>query len=314
MNKLNDTSKKLSILVPSYNDAAYIEQCISSILDSRSNNFEIIVSDDCSDSETLKILDKFHDSRLTILKSDVRLGAIDNWKKCLKFAKGDWFHFLASDDYYSHGAVDSILKQLKNKDTVYLVEHKCFDDLSGEIFETQCNSDKVNKIFKTKENVDWSQLLNFFNHDELVLSIFPQHKSKALLNLSKYSIRSSFMYWVLAIFYKTKISFILNCSVMKRYNHILKRAQWGETINKKSVLGFTIKGFMGDLYNSWKLSAHFSDLKMLVKLFLKSRFHGSHKGGLYGLSNNETSHFWPGPLLNILLSPIIIVAKKLKNL
>jgi hypothetical protein len=122
------------------------------------------------------------------------------------------------------------------------------------------------------------------------------------------------MYWVLAIFYKTKISFIPNCHVMKRYNHTTKRAQWGETINNKSVLGFTIKGFMGDLYNSWKLSSHFFDLKMLFMLFLKSRFHGSHKGGLYGLFNNKNSHFWPGPLLNILLSPIIIMAKKLKNL
>ena len=112
MKKLNDSSIKLSILVPSYNDATYIEQCISSILDSDSNDLEIIVSDDCSDNATLKILDKFHDSRLTILRSDVRLGAIDNWKKCLKSAKLQYLDHLEAIPI--HHNLGNWLKQVQS--------------------------------------------------------------------------------------------------------------------------------------------------------------------------------------------------------
>jgi len=313
MNKSENRGIKLSVLIPSYNDHQYIEQCISSVLKSHRNDFEIIISDDCSNPATLEVIDKFNDCRLTVLKSDIRQGAISNWKKCLKIAQGDWIHFLASDDYYSDGTVDNILDQLNDLHTVYLVAHNCFDDASGKITEIQCIPSKVDKIFEKKTTVDWSRLLSHFNHDELVLIIFPSSKSESLLRLSEYSVRSSFMYWVLAIFYKTKISFINNGSVMKRYNHISKRAQWGEVENNKTVLGLYFKSFLGDLYNSWTLAMYFNDVDMLAKLFIKNRSHGSIKGGLYGLTSKKRPYFWPGSLLNLFLSPLLIIAKRMKT-
>ena len=76
---------KLSILVPSFNDSNYIEECLNSILKSNSFDFEIIVCDDCSDEDTLKIINKFNDSRLRVFESQQRLGATDNYKRCLRY-------------------------------------------------------------------------------------------------------------------------------------------------------------------------------------------------------------------------------------
>ena len=302
----------LSILVPSYNDQNYVGQCIASLLDSNRTDFEIIVSDDCSNKETLEILDQFSDDRLTLVKSNVRLGAIENWKKCLGMASGQWIHFLASDDYYSKNTVEVILDNLKEKDTVYLIAHQCFEDGSSDVFEDQCTPNRVNKIFEHQEAVEWARLLKFFNHDELVLSIFPISKADALSRLSKHSVKSSFMYWVLAIFYKAKVSFIEEGSVMKRYKHKVKRAQWGYFKDNNSFLGFSLNGFLGDLYNSLILALHFRDFGMLVTLLFRYRFYETHKGGFYGLFNKNNAYFFPGPVLNLLLGPGIVLARKLR--
>tara|TARA_B100001063_G_C16745286_1_gene547127 strand:+ start:659 stop:1633 length:975 start_codon:yes stop_codon:yes gene_type:complete len=310
--KSQNPNLKLSILVPSYNDEAYIKQCISSLLENDRNDFEVIVSDDCSDDSTISILESFKDERLILVKSSTRLGSSNNWKKCLNLARGDWIHFLASDDYYSSGSVENILDSLKDKNTVYLIKHLCFKDGHKEIFEVQCNPEKLKKIFNSIYKIDWSHLLKFSNHDELVLTIFPRTKAKILSHISKYSVRSSFMYWVYAIFYHVNLAYINDGAVMKRYNHKIKRAKGGDLgKNKKNALGLSFAGFYGDLYNSIIIPLYYRDPIMMFKLLTFSRYHSTHKGGFYGLTYRKKSHFHPGPLVNLFLSPILIAAKNL---
>lgn len=301
---------KLSILIPSFNDKEYIEECVNSLLDNNRKDFEIIISDDCSDEQTLSILDCIDDNRVKIVKSSIRLGASDNWKKCLSLAKGEWIHFLASDDYYTNGTVESILDSLEDKNSIYLIEHLCFDDASKEIIEVQCDREKIYKIFNPNQKTDWSNLLKFSNHDELVLCIFPRSKIEILSRISKYSTHSSFMYWVYAIFYNIKLSFIDKGAVMKRYNHKIERVKGGDLGKKTNALGIRLRGFYGDFYNSIILPFYFRDLIMILKLMFNRRYHSSHKGGFYGLTSKNSSYFYPGTLINLILSPILVLAKK----
>ena len=148
---MNDLSIQLSVLIPSYNDAAYVHKCISSLLDTERDDFEVIVSDDCSNKETIKILDSFNDPRLIVVKSSKRIGASNNWKKCLSLAKGNWVHFLASDDYYVKGSIEDILNSVHENNTVYLIKHLCFKDGSDKIFEVQCDSEKDKPNFQSKK-------------------------------------------------------------------------------------------------------------------------------------------------------------------
>ena len=302
---------KLSILVPSFNDKAYVKECISSLLNNNRKNFEVIVSDDCSDEETLSILDSIKDDRLVLVKSPIRLGASDNWKKCLSLAKGEWIHFLASDDYYTAGTVESILDNLSDKKSIYLIKHLCFADESKKIFEVQCSKEKINKIFNPVRKTNWSNLLKFSNHDELVLCIFPRTKIDILSRITKYSTHSSFMYWVYAIFYSMNISFIEEGSVMKRYHHKIKRVKGGDLGNKPNALGIRTRGFYGDFYNSIILPFYYRDISMMFKLMIHNRYHSTHKGGFYGYIFRKKYYFYPGALINLILSPVLILARKL---
>ena len=92
MNKENKHNKELvlSILIPSFNDEDYIKQCLESILMNISEEFEVILNDDCSDDKTLEIANSFNDPRLKCNLAHTKLGTVDNWKKCCHLAKGKY--------------------------------------------------------------------------------------------------------------------------------------------------------------------------------------------------------------------------------
>ena len=62
----------LSIVIPVFNEDKYIKKNIKSLLSNTSRDFEIIVFDNCSDDNTLNILDSFNDARLKVIKQPIK--------------------------------------------------------------------------------------------------------------------------------------------------------------------------------------------------------------------------------------------------
>lgn len=88
---------KFSIIIPTYNSAATIFNCLKSILNQSFNNFEILVMDGLSKDSTLSIVNSFNDDRIKIYREQ-DLGVYDAMNKGISYAKGEWLYFLGSDD------------------------------------------------------------------------------------------------------------------------------------------------------------------------------------------------------------------------
>jgi glycosyltransferase involved in cell wall biosynthesis len=131
---------KVSVCIPTYNQGAFIEQSIRSVINQTMLPFEIIVSNDCSTDNTKHVLDNLSKeiSILHVLNQPVNLGISANTNAALKTATGDYIVRLDSDDLlmpdyinilsglltkfpeagYAHGAVKEIdinSKFLKNR-------------------------------------------------------------------------------------------------------------------------------------------------------------------------------------------------------
>ena len=68
---------KLSIIIPTYNSESYIKDCLKSILNSTYLNLEIIVVDDCSNDDTLSIVEevnKLLNNKIIVYKNDINRG------------------------------------------------------------------------------------------------------------------------------------------------------------------------------------------------------------------------------------------------
>lgn len=90
----------VSIIMPSYNTALYIEETIQSVLNQTYPNWELLIVDDCSNDNTDEVLEKIKDPRIHYLKNEKNSGAAVSRNKALREAKGQWIAFLDSDDLW----------------------------------------------------------------------------------------------------------------------------------------------------------------------------------------------------------------------
>src|SRR5579864_8942267 len=89
---------KFSIAIPAYNRSEYLGQAIRSALAQTTQDFEVIVSDDCSTEDLESVVASFHDSRLKYHRSKIRLGAARNHQTSVDLSCGDYIVNLHSDD------------------------------------------------------------------------------------------------------------------------------------------------------------------------------------------------------------------------
>lgn len=94
------TIPKVSICIPTYNGKAFLADALTSAIAQTYPNFEIIVSDDNSQDQTVAIARAFKASStvpIQILPHD-RYGLVENWNFCLKRSQAQYIKFLFQDD------------------------------------------------------------------------------------------------------------------------------------------------------------------------------------------------------------------------
>lgn len=100
----------VSIIMPSYNTAKFIDETVSSVLKQTYTNWELIIVDDCSTDNTDEVIEKYRsDPRIKYLKNEKNSGAAITRNYALREAKGRWIAFLDSDDLWTK---DKLEKQI----------------------------------------------------------------------------------------------------------------------------------------------------------------------------------------------------------
>ena len=94
-----DPQPAVSVLVKSYNHAAYIQRTIDSILAQSMQDFEIVVTDDASTDGTADIVRGYKDSRIKLEISPVNLGISGAMNATIARARGRYLAILNSDDW-----------------------------------------------------------------------------------------------------------------------------------------------------------------------------------------------------------------------
>ena len=92
------SARAVSVCLPTYNGAAYIEAALRSILHQTYQDFELLVVDDGSTDATLDIVRSFSDPRIRLHRNPERLGIPANWNRCLELAGGAFVCLFHQDD------------------------------------------------------------------------------------------------------------------------------------------------------------------------------------------------------------------------
>ncbi|RCH55490.1 glycosyltransferase family 2 protein [Mucilaginibacter hurinus] len=107
---------EVSVIIPNYNHAHYLEQRINSVLSQSYTDFEVIILDDRSTDNSRDIIEGYrNDKRISkIIFNDINSGGpFGQWEKGITAATGKWVWIAESDDYASSEFLDTLLKLAK---------------------------------------------------------------------------------------------------------------------------------------------------------------------------------------------------------
>jgi abequosyltransferase len=111
----------LTIAVPTYNRAAYLDLCLSQVcsqLTAYEELIEVLVSNNCSTDATDEVVHKYiaRGCPITYLKNTENIGPDRNFEQCYRKAKGKYLLIMGDDDVLLNGAIDKLLPILAGDD------------------------------------------------------------------------------------------------------------------------------------------------------------------------------------------------------
>ncbi|XME01518.1 glycosyltransferase family 2 protein [Lachnospiraceae bacterium C1.1] len=122
----------VSIVIPVYNSAKYLSQCLDSVLDQTWKDLDIVCVNDGSKDNSLEILKDYasKDSRVRVFsKKNEGRGAASARNMGLKNARGKYIQFLDSDDFFEADMVESLVrKAIDTGAEVVICRGRTFDD------------------------------------------------------------------------------------------------------------------------------------------------------------------------------------------
>jgi len=118
---------ELSVHILTYNSEKHIEETLLSVLKQEVNfKYEIVIGDDCSTDNTLKIVQKYsktHPHIFKVKKNKKQLGILGNFKSTLDNCIGKYVFDLAGDDLFrTKHALQKMVDILKSDDTLSFID------------------------------------------------------------------------------------------------------------------------------------------------------------------------------------------------
>ncbi len=122
--KLNiENPKKVSVVIPNYNYQDFITERIDSILMQTYPIYELIILDDCSTDNSVKVIENkikdIKDIKVRFIKNEKNSGCVfKQWKKAFEIAEGDYIWIAEADDSAENNFVEEVIKGFDDKNVV----------------------------------------------------------------------------------------------------------------------------------------------------------------------------------------------------
>ena len=111
--------KKVDILLATYNGEQYLKEQLDSILAQSYNEFRLLISDDASTDDTVRILKEYEekDTRITVFFQKENSGVIKNFEFLLERVENEYYMFSDQDDIWKEDKIEKSIKKIEETDS-----------------------------------------------------------------------------------------------------------------------------------------------------------------------------------------------------
>jgi len=110
---------QVSVVLPTFNRAAWLPHAIDSVLHQRFRDFELIVVDDGSSDDTPEVLKRYGDALKWVTQPNAGVSCARN--RGISMARGDWLAFIDSDDEWHADFLCTLMQIVQDQPDVQLV-------------------------------------------------------------------------------------------------------------------------------------------------------------------------------------------------
>ena len=137
VNIVENNKPLVSVLIGTYNRASLINRCINSILNQSYENIEIIIINDASVDNTIKVLEEYvtkYPKKIQIINNEINRGISYNCNLAYSKAKGEYLALVGDDDeWHDHEKISKQIKAFENNKKLGIVSTYWNDVKNGEI-------------------------------------------------------------------------------------------------------------------------------------------------------------------------------------
>jgi glycosyltransferase involved in cell wall biosynthesis len=181
--------QKVTIMIPTYNQAAYIREAIDSALQQTYPNLEVIVGDDASTDSTPEIVTRINDARLKYVRNSRNLGRTANYKNLLyNHATGDYVVNLDGDDYYTDpNFISEAVCLISDNREIVMVAARAGWGIS--------NNKRISDIPDAKEETGLSVVKNLPNKNYFIKHMATLYSREVAVRIGFYNSNSNSSDW-----------------------------------------------------------------------------------------------------------------------
>lgn len=143
----------ISVCMASYNGSNFIAEQIQTILTQLLDDDELIIVDDCSEDNTVNIINSFSDKRIRLVQNSENIGPALSFSKCLLLSKYEIIFLTDQDDIWLPHKRAVVLRHFLHSDADLIVHNAyvSFDDVMTEkkLFDFTIASPGLIKNFRS---------------------------------------------------------------------------------------------------------------------------------------------------------------------
>lgn len=190
----------VSVIIPNYNHARFLDERIQSVLNQTYQNFELIILDDKSTDNSMEVINKYKDDPHVshiVVNVENSGSPFKQWHKGFELAKGEWIWIAESDDSCEPMFLSKMVKQLDEGVSFAFCRSMRIDEFGNEFHEYW--QDDLTKSFIMSgnnflysylwyKNIVWNASSALFNR-KIALTIPKEY--------IKYRGAGDWMFWIL---------------------------------------------------------------------------------------------------------------------
>ena len=139
-------SPLVSVIIPNYNHARYLDERIQSVLNQTYQNFEVIILDDKSKDNSVEVINKYRDNphvSHVIINEENSGSTFKQWHKGFELAKGELIWIAESDDKCKKEFLETLLRFFEQEPQCVLAYTRSilFRDSDGELLNQHVSKD-----------------------------------------------------------------------------------------------------------------------------------------------------------------------------